>query len=412
MKPLSIFDRSDRSLVRKVNTSQVLDCLRTSAPLSRSTIAHRTGLNRSTVSSVVDELLVDNLVREVGLQPSQGGRPGVLLELNPQGGCAVGVELGIGFFSVLLSNFAAEALWRKRVSYDPTEDFSATLMYIEELIQHALDVGQQMALRPLGVGLGLPGLVDIRTGELVLAPNLKVESIQFGKLWQEKFGVHVFLENEANAAALGEFYFGHGRNVRNLIYLSAGVGVGSGIVINGRLFRGTTGFAGEIGHMATNSNSGEMCGCGKRGCFETFVGPRSILRRVRRELEESGCCADSPLRTVSPDEITMEMVVDAAQKDNSIALSALQEAGQYLGVGISNLVNIFNPEMVVLGGALNIASPILLPIITQTTEEQVLPPLRDTFRIVASAHGVDACVMGAVALVMDDILREPMANLV
>lgn len=412
MKSFSIFDRSDHTLVRKVNTSLVLDSLRASAPLSRSSISSRTGLNRSTVSSVIDELLQDQLVREVGLQPSQGGRPGVLLELNPGGGCAIGVELGIGFVSILLTNFAAQALWRQRVSFSPQEDFASTLSRTEELVKQALDLGKQQCLQPLGVGLGLPGLVDIRTGELVLAPNLKVGSIKFGKLWRQKFGIQVFVENEANAAALGEYYFGHARHVRNLIYLSAGVGLGSGIIINGRLFRGTTGYAGEIGHTITGTDSGVMCGCGKRGCFETVAGPRAVLHQVRLALEKSGGVDDFQLTTTDPEQIDMEMVVEAAQAGHQVALNALQEAGRFLGIGISNLINIFNPEMVVLGGALNVASPILLPIIGQTTQQQVLPPLRDTFEIVASAHGVDACTMGAIALVMDDILREPMMNLV
>ena len=412
MTLLAPLDRSDRTLVRKVNTSLVLDCLRTWAPLSRSSISSRTGLNRSTVSSVVGELLEDQLVREVGLQPSQGGRPGVLLELNPAGGCAIGVELGVGFVSILLTNFTAQTIWRQRVSFPPEEETSRTLERIEHLIFHALDLGREAGLRPLGVGLGLPGLVDLFTGELVLAPNLRVGSIEFGKAWRQKFGVHVFLENESNAAALGEYYYGHARHVRNLVYFSAGVGLGSGIIINGRLFRGTTGFAGEIGHTTAVVDSGELCGCGKRGCLETYVGPRSILRRVRRALE-NGAPRDGLRRAdIDPAQIDMEMVVEAAQAGNRAALDALEEAGYHLGIGISNVINLFNPEMVVLGGALNMASPILVPIITRTTQQHVVAPLRGTFRVVASAHGADACVMGAVALVMDDILREPMANLI
>jgi len=412
MKPFSIFDRSDHTLVRKVNTSLVLDSLRASAPLSRSSISSRTGLNRSTVSSVIDELLHDRLVREVGLQPSQGGRPGVLLELNPEGGCAIGVELGIGFVSILLTNFTAQAIWRERISFSPREDFASTLLRMEELIKHAIGLGQQQGLQPLGVGLGLPGLVDIGTGELVLAPNLNVGNIKFGKSWRQRVGVHVFVENEANAAALGEYYFGHARHVRNLIYLSAGAGLGSGIIINGRLFRGTAGYAGEIGHTLTGADSGELCGCGNRGCLETLAGPRAILRKVRLTLEDERNHGDSQLTAADPEQIDMEMVVEAAQAGHPVALNALREAGRYLGIGISNLINTFNPEMVVLGGALSLASPILLPVIAQTTQQQVLSPLRDTFEVLASAHGVDACTMGAVALVMDDILREPMMNLV
>jgi glucokinase-like ROK family protein len=399
---------ADQVLVRKLNTSLILDCLRTRGPLSRAGLSAATGLNRSTVSSLVRDLLEENLVREIGLQSSEkSGRPGMLLELNPDGGCAVGVEIGVDFISVVLTDFVAHVLWRQRVASDPQEPQKVIIERAEGMIQEALDTGKARGLRSLGIGVGVPGLVDIRQGSLVFAPNLRWRDVPLREMWTQRLDLPVFIENEANAAALGEYYFGVARDVQNLIYLSAGVGLGGGIIINGKLFRGSSGYAGEIGHMTMDPN-GEPCGCGKRGCWETVVGPRAIVRRVKEALETS---AESEIRNLVDDDLNrvdVDVVVQAAQAGDPVARTALEEVGVQLGIGVANLVNTFNPEMVVLGGALSLASPFLLPVIEEMIRKHALAQPRASVEVAASAHGADACVMGAVALVLDDILREPM----
>ncbi|KPL25372.1 MAG: hypothetical protein AMJ93_00270 [Anaerolineae bacterium SM23_84] len=398
---------ADQALVRRLNTALIMDWLRRRGALSRAGLSAATGLNRSTVSSVIHDLLEEHLVREVGLQPSEGGRPGMLLELSPEGGCAVGVEIGVDFVSVVLTDFIAQVLWRKRIPSDPKDRQGIIVSRTEDLVQEALSIGTERGLRILGVGLGVPGLVDLQQGTLVFAPNLGWSDVPFRQMWTERFDAPVFVENEANAAALGEYYFGLARNVQTLVYLSAGVGLGGGIILNGRLFRGSSGYAGEVGHMTVDPN-GELCGCGKRGCWETVVGPRAIVRRVRQALESG---AESQIGTLVENDLShidVGVVVEAAQAGDLVAQTALEEIGVHLGIGISNLVNTFNPEMVVLGGALSLASPFLLPVVEETVREHALEQPREILRIAASAHGAEACVMGAIALVVDEILREPL----
>lgn len=398
---------ADQALVRKLNTSLILDCLRTQGPLSRARLAAAVGLNRSTVSSLINDLLEENLVREIGLQVSEGGgRPGMLLELNPEGGCAVGVEIGVDFISIILTDFVAQILWRQRIASDPRDEQGIIIKRVEDIVQRALEVGGRRGLRLLGIGLGLPGLVDVREGSLVFAPNLGWRDVPFQRMWTRRFDLPIFVENEANAAALGEYYFGIARDVHNLIYLSAGIGLGGGIIINGKLFRGSGGYAGEIGHMTVEPD-GEMCGCGKRGCWETVVGPRAIVRRVLGALESGSESQVSVMIEGDPDRVSVDVVVEAAESGDAVAQQALREVGVQLGIGIANLVNAFNPEMVVLGGALSLASPFLLPVIEGTVRKHALAQPREIVKVVASTHGADACVMGAVALVLDDILREP-----
>jgi glucokinase-like ROK family protein len=398
---------ADQVLVRKLNTSLILDCLRTRGPLSRARLSAVTGLNRSTVSSLVNDLLEEHLVREIGLEPAGRGRPGMLLELSPDGGCAVGVEIGVDFISVVLTDFVAQILWRQRISSDPEDGQGVIVERAEAIVRAALEIGKDRGLRPLGIGVGVPGLVDVQQGSLVFAPNLHWRDVPLRQMWTQRFNLSVFVENEANAAALGEYYFGVARDVQSLIYLSAGVGLGGGIIIKGKLFRGSGGYAGEVGHMTMDPN-GEPCGCGKRGCWETVVGPRAIVRQVREALETN---AESQIRTLVQDDlesIDVDVVVRAAQAGDHVARKALEEVGVQLGIGIANLVNAFNPEMVVLGGALSLASTFLLPVIEEAARKHALAQPYDIVKVAVSAHGADACVVGAVALVLDEILREPM----
>jgi glucokinase-like ROK family protein len=404
---MAIQATADQGFIRKLNTAVVLDILRRYAPLSRAELAARTGLNRSTVSIIVNSLIEEGFVQETDLQSPKIGRPGMLLVLNPKGGFAVGVEIGVDFISVILTDFVANVLWRQRLISDPAEDQIRILDRASELTQAAIDAGIEQGLRPLGIGVGVPGLVDIRQGKLAFAPNLQWTNVPLRLMWSQRFDLPIFVENEANAAALGEYYFGVARGVDSFIYLSTGIGLGGGVLIDGKLFRGSSGYAGEVGHMTVDPD-GELCGCGKRGCWETKVGPRAVLRRVRKVLSDGIQSVICDLAGGDLNCVTFDIVVQAAKVGDSVALEALQDVGKYLGIGIGNLVNIFNPELIVLGGALSLANEFLLPVIRGTVCESALRPPCENIHFEASAHGADACVMGAVALVLDDILREPM----
>ncbi len=279
--------KADQGYVRKHNASLVLHQLRLHAPLSRADLAKRIGLNRSTISSIIAQLLEEGFVHETELQTDKVGRPGLSLELNPEGGCALGVEIGVQFVHVILTDFVANIQWRRRIRIAETEPQETYLHIAQEMARQALTKANELEMRVLGIGICLPGMVDVRTGELKYAPNLKWHDIPIRQKWVERFGLPVFVENDANAAAMGEYYFGVARDAPNFIYLSAGAGLGGGIVIDGQLFRGRGGFAGEIGHMTIDPN-GEPCICGKRGCWETLVGPRTVIEKYKQRSDWGG----------------------------------------------------------------------------------------------------------------------------
>jgi glucokinase-like ROK family protein len=396
---------ADSAFIRKFNTSLILNELRTSAPLSRGSLSITTGLNRSTVSNVINELLQKNYVIETGMQASSGGRPGTLLELNPNGGCAVSIEIGVNYIRAILTNFTAQILWRESYPYTSDNNPHTIFERIYCLTQDALDIGKSHGLPPLGIGIGVPGMVDYDKGELVFAPNLGWRDIPFSSELRKRFEIPVFVENEANASALGEYYFGIGRHVENLVYISTGIGLGTGIIIKGKLFRGSHGYAGEVGHMTVTPN-GDICACGKRGCWETLVGPGAILKRVKTALEERTPSLIQDMVHNDLENLDMDIVTRAADAGDTLAKDTLEGVGYQLGVGISHLVHAFDPQMIVLGGGLSQLSAYILPVIEQTLQVNLLVQMRNSLTLATSTNKEDACVMGGVALVIDDILRE------
>jgi glucokinase-like ROK family protein len=395
---------ADQDSVRKVNTSLVLNALRLNAPISRAELANITNLNRSTISNIVNDLINDGLVSELNTMESKIGRPGIALSLRPDGGAVIGVEIGVGFLSIILTDFVATILWRDYIEFPPTVSQIEIISKTEELIDQAISYAKSKRLPVLGIGLGVPGLVNVQKGELLFAPNLGWHDVPLRLILSQRFQLPIYVENEANLGALGEYYFGVGRNVDNFIFLNSGVGLGGGIIINGKLFKGGRGFAGEIGHIQRDPQ-GDMCGCGRQGCWETQVGPRAVLQRVRRLIEADAGNTPTKLVNSDLDKLTFNQVVDGAMQGDKICRSAMEKVGENLGAGIADLANIFNPQMVVIGGAFSYGREIIIPILEQTVTRETLPAVKEDLQVIVSEHGADACVLGAIAVVLDDILR-------
>lgn len=396
----------DQSLVREINLSIVFNQLWTHAPLSRAQLASLTGLNKTTISSLVQELLTKRFVREAGLGSSRGGRPAVLVELNPRAGCMIGVEIGVDFISAVLTNFRAEIEWH---CYEPTESHQADQTIIQratEIIHNATQVADRLDLPLLGVGVGIPGLVDIDSGVILFAPNLQWQDVPLRDILAASLSVPILVDNDANLSALGEYYFGVARAVETFIYITIGIGLGGGIFLEGRPYRGLGGYAGEFGHMTLQAN-GLPCQCGSYGCWETVVSSRAVVTQAQAAAEADPHSRLIALTQGRSDNISLPIVVEAAEEGDETALEVLRQTGHYLGIGLASLVNAFNPELIVLGGAMSRAYPILLPIARQAvTERAIARPAKST-RIVVSAHGQDACALGAVGSVLHKILTTP-----
>lgn len=399
---------ADQAFLRESNLSAVLRMIHGEAPLSRAQLATAIGLNKSTVSSLVEELLDRGLIREIGLNSIGAGRPATLLGINARAGAIIGIEFGVDFVLVTLADFVGKILWRRTIQTNQAEEQQTTLAQTQDLVSEAISTAYGMGLRLLGIGLATPGTVDLNEGILIFAPNLHWRNVPLRQIFSDSTGLRVLIENDANAATVGEHLFGATRQSDDFIFVFAGVGIGGGLFLNGQLYRGSNGYAGEIGHAPIKSDDiSAPCFCGNRGCWELHASQYSILQRVQENLETKRNGVISQLMEKHNVPLSISIIKQAADLGDSTALDSFSEAGRSMGLGIAGLVNIFNPEKIVLGGPLSIAGDYLLPAIRESVSEHALPETNQQVEVVLSAFGPDASVIGAISLMVDYILSNP-----
>ena len=396
----------DQESLRQINLSAVLTHLRQNAPISRAALAEMTGLNRATITRLVRELIEHGFVRETGFQSMSAGRPSILLQLNPEAGCIIGAEIEVKFGSVILTDLAAHVIWREEVDFGDHDEPETVLNSIAQLVRKAFSKAEEKKRHILGLGISLPGLVDVSSGVLLFAPNMRWSEVPVKEWLEKEFDIPIYVDNKANMAALAESYFGSARDSEYVLYINITAGVGSGIVLNQRIMTGVSGLAGEVGHMTINPD-GPKCNCGSYGCWETYVSALAVFRRVRECILQG---EESQLSEVVRDgfeRITIPLMVEAARNGDRVALESLEKTGYYLGVGLANLINTFNPQKVVLGGYVTQAYEFLLPVIQKTVQERALRWPREAADIVVATYLNDASLMGAVATVYGQILSNP-----
>lgn len=402
MQKRESYQTGDQALVRQINLSLVMNILRTQAPISRAALAQATGLNKATVSDLVFDLMERGFIREVGMKSSGTGRPATLLTLHPAAGFIVSCEIAVDFIEVLVTDFGPEVVWQVKERISPEQGQQAILERTLALLFQAIERGQAAAASLFGVAIGVPGMVDSDSGTLLFAPNLGWNNVELLEFFEKAdFGAPVFVDNEANLAALGEHYFGAARGYDNVLYLSGNIGLGGGVVRDGHLCRGVSGVASEFGHMTMNPD-GELCNCGNRGCWETQVSQKALYRYVD---EFIGAGKKSTLEHTSGS-YSVETIVDAARMGDETAILALEKTGRHLGIGIASLLNALNPELVVLGGMLSLAADFLLPVVENEIQNRALRWNRESARVVRAAHGSDACVKGGIAVVYQSVLLQ------
>jgi len=400
---------ADHAFVRELNLSSVLRLIYRSAPLSRAQLAAKTGLNKSTISSLVEDLLERHLIHEVGTNSNGAGRPATLLQVNASAGAMVSVELGVDFVTAALIDFVGTILWRTQISVEAAESRETTVLQILALVEETVAVSRARALPVLALSFAIPGTVDLEQGVLIFAPNLNWRNVSFREIFATT-ALKVYVENDANAAAVGEHLFGGAQHVKDFVFVFAGVGLGGGLFLNDRLYRGKGGYAGEIGHTAIMAEPLQLeCHCGNLGCWETYANQGSILRRVQAGLDAArgGAGLIPTLMSKQHAPLSIAVIKQAADAGDSQAVDALAAAGTAMGIGIAGLINVLNPEKIILGGPLSVAGEHMLPSIVESVRRHSMQEIAAQTEIALSTFGPDASVMGAAAVVVDDILTNP-----
>ncbi|MDK2824721.1 MAG: glucokinase [Clostridia bacterium] len=253
-----------------------------------------------------------------------------------------------------------------------------------------------------GIGIALPGSVNSQTGTCLYSPNLKWENIQISQRIKEATDLNVEIINDANAACLGEYFFGAGNKCGSLICLTIGTGIGSGFILDQKLFVGSSGFAPEAGHLVIKSD-GPFCSCGGQGCLESFVSAPAIVRRTREKIERGTPTSLTSIENVNLEELTIKQIFEAAQLEDHLAKEIIMETKEYLSIGLANLVNIFNPQQIILGGGVIDIGNAILDGLEEKVKQSIYPTLRDPLKIENAMLGNQAGVVGAASLLLRPI---------
>lgn len=381
--------------LRRLNLSRLLRRLHTAGPATRSDLVALTGLNRSTVGDLVAQLAEVGLVREGAGLAGQVGRPSLLVEPVPESAVVVAVDLGVDRTQVALVGLGGVVLAagegrHSRSSLTP----EAAARTVAKMTARMLDEAPRDSAL-VGIGVAVPGIVDRFDGRVRLAPNLGWRDVPLGEVVQralrDEVGVvtRVVISNDADLGALAEHARGAAVAHRNLIFLIGEVGIGGGIIIDGEPMGGAGGYGGEVGHVVVDP-SGSTCRCGSQGCWETTIGRHSIIRAAG----------------LDPEGDDVVDVITAARDGDLRAQASLDEAGRWLGIGLANLVNVFNPQAIVLGGHLRLLYPHVAPMVDRHIGRAV-PGAREQVQVLVAALDGDSSIVGAAESAFATLLGDP-----
>ncbi|WP_419993347.1 ROK family protein [Streptomyces boninensis] len=384
--------------MRQRNLSLVLHTLAAEGPLSRAAVAARIGVTRAGVTALVDELLRLGLITELG--PGRSGtvgRPGSALALNEHGPCGLGAEVGVDHLAVCAVDLRGKVV--ARIAVDAANRGRAPeplLAELGRLVAAVAAEAESAGLHPAGLAVAVPGLVARGTGTVVRAPNLGWNDVAVPALLDTPLPLTV--DNEANLGALAELHLGPAPAPRDFIHVSAEIGIGAAVVVDGELLRGAHGFAGELGHVPVRPE-GPDCGCGGRGCLEQYAGEEAVLRAGGLEPGDAAGRHPGPGARIA-------LLAERAAAGDARVRTALEEAGTALGIALAGAVNLLDPGAIVLGGALAGLAPWMLPALDAELSGRVADPAR-TVRTEVSAIGADGPLLGAAHSIVHNVLDAP-----
>ena len=352
--------------------------------ISRSQLAKITKISNTSVGKIVKELMEDELVIEVGQIEGEVGRRAILLEINSKGSYIIGVNLEISIIQIAIVSLNGEIVMKEQLEYDVLEKAEVVLNFIASAINNILKLaGSEYEKKVIAIGVSVPGLVSWPEGKTLMVPQLHWKNINVKSLLEEKLDYVVYVDNDVRTVLLAESLFGSMTDFTNATCIHVGSGLGSAVMINGEILRGHSNTLGEIGHI-TLVPDGALCNCGRMGCLQTYICSSELEKQSGRHIQD---------------------IFNAFEHKEEWAVKLINRARSYLGMVISNVVCMYNPEAVLLSGQMIQDYPVLIKDIEAISNTYVLAPLRNSFQLKESIIGTDSGVIGASALVLNEFLR-------
>jgi N-acetylglucosamine repressor len=386
--------RASRSLIRDFNVSLLIELVRRAGSISRAELARQSQLSAPTVSAIVDHLMKRGIVVETTTAPSSGGRPPVLLSVDPKAGYVVGIKLRGDGVTTVVCDLDAQIVSSNERYVPLVGEPMAALDAIEEETRRALRDAAVPASKVLGVGVGLSGVIDSSAGVCRFSHLLQWHDVELAAPLRRRLGLPVWVENDVNTLAVAEKWAGDAHAARDFLTLSVGRGIGLGIVIDRSLYRGAHGAGGEFGHMIVEPG-GPKCECGRYGCLEAMVGEGALRRRVS---ERKGY------------DVSRDDLLALVELGDSATLDVVDSAGRKLGLAVANVVTLLNPELLIIcGEGTSLGSPFIDPIVS-AVREQTFADLGRQLEIKIQSWGDEAWAVGAATLVLRESFNLPGAD--
>jgi glucokinase-like ROK family protein len=393
------------SYINRLNKIKVLNISRTTENLSRADIAKISGLSAPTVSRIIEDLLAEGLVREIGEGVSQGGRRPTLLKFSDHMNFIIGIDLGTTNIYGVLSDFDAKIIAEVRRPTCVEEGFSNVMRRTADVITSLINEPSVKDKRIYGIGMAVAGLINRKRNIVEFSPDFHWHNVDVVEALSQFHKYRIFFDNVTRVMAMGERWFGLGKKYKNLICVNVGYGIGAGIIIDGKPLCGPLGMAGEFGHITLDKDSLVQCDCGNFGCLEALASGNAIAKSAIKRLREGERSLLLELCDGDISKVTAEMVANAAKQGDVLSWTVFERAMEYLGIGIAGLVNLFSPEAVVIGGGVAQAGEILFEKVRKTVNARSLSMISSNVMIRPATFGVKTAVMGAVSLVLSEVIN-------
>ncbi|MFS0821483.1 ROK family transcriptional regulator [Bacillus sp. 1P02SD] len=390
----------DLKLMQELNRSIILDTIRKQGPISRSDIAKMINISPTTVTTAVSDLINEGYVREDGVGFSKGGRKPVLIRFNPNSRYIIGVSITNS--SIKISEMNLEGAIVKKESY-PTnlcqgQDIIDLLL---KMLKEFLESKENLRLCE-GISIITPGIVDAKNGVISYNTKLKLFDVPLKQIVENQFGLPTFIDNDTNAYVLAENYFGSFMKYKDLVYITIGDGVGSGIMFNGQIIRGNKGSAGELGHTSV-VKGGLKCECGNEGCLENYVNWPAIYSKIVSAVMTQG--KETSIRNLIKGDfksITPAVFVEALNEGDGVCYQIVEEIVSHLSTSIINLIQLLSPEVIILSGEIVQGNPIFIDLLKEKVSKHVIPILREEVNIQPTSLGAEFEMLGAAAVILQE----------
>jgi len=387
--------------LKEINKKNILKIVIDAGQISRVDISKLLKISRPTTSAYIGELIEEGLIEEIGKSDStsSGGKKAVLLQFRVRAGYILGVMIGVKNIRIALTDLGSNIIEIMKI---PTEEWLGPDAVIDKLVKNIKEIIKKFKINKeeiIGIGIGATGLVDSMKGLVIFSPNLNGwNNIKLKEIIEKKIGLPAFIENECRVQAIAEKKYGLAKNIKNFVCVETGTGIGTGVFIDNRLVSGDKGMAGEVGHIITNLAGNRVCHCGNTGCLETLCSTSYLLEDIADDIKKSSTSSGK-----NKSSLKLEDLYNLYNQGNKIATINIEKNAEYLGIGISNTIKMFNPELILIHGEVIKFGEKYLKKVKESVTKNTFPKVKDDYNIQFSEMGDNVGVIGAASIVFNDI---------